>query len=75
MLENDIDIFLIPSIWPETFSYTTEEIMQMGMPVMSFDIGAPAERIKKYEKGLIIPEISPQAVLKSVKEEPLIREV
>lgn len=75
ILENDIDIFLIPSIWPETFSYTTEEIMQMGMPVMSFDIGAPAERIKKYEKGLIIPEISPQAVLKSVKEEPLIREV
>lgn len=68
VFEEDIDIFLIPSIWPETFSYTTEEIMKMGFPVMCFDIGAPAERVKKYEKGIIIPEINGKAVLKAVKE-------
>lgn len=67
ILENDIDIFLIPSIWPETFSYTTEEIMTIGFPIMCFDIGAPAERVKKYEKGIIIPEISAEAVLKTVR--------
>ncbi|MEA1983723.1 MAG: glycosyltransferase, partial [Campylobacterota bacterium] len=33
--------FLIPSIWPETFSYTTDEIMQLGYPLTVFDIGAP----------------------------------
>lgn len=52
-LENDIDVFLIPSIWPETFSYTTEEIMKMGMPIMCFDIGAPAERVKNMTKVLL----------------------
>lgn len=72
LLENDIDIFLIPSIWPETFSYTTEEIMTMGMPIMCFDIGAPAERVKKYEKGIIIPEISAEAVIRTIKNNSMV---
>ena len=50
-----IDEFLIPSVWPETFSYTTDEIMQLGYPLTVFDIGAPAERVKSYNKGKIIP--------------------
>lgn len=53
-LEQDIDIFLIPSVWPETFSFTTEEAIRMGFPVASFDIGAPSERVSRYEKGLIL---------------------
>lgn len=61
--ENDIDVFWIASIWPETFSYTTEEIMTMKFPIMSFDLGAPAERIKKYEKGAVIPIMNPEAVI------------
>ena len=74
-LEKDIDIFLIPSIWPETFSYTTEEIMTMGLPIMSFDIGAPAERIKKYKKGLIIPEISAKAVIDTLQTSELVNKI
>lgn len=73
-LENDIDVFLIPSIWPETFSYTTEEIMKMGMPVMCFDIGAPAERVKKYEKGIIIPKISVTSVYETITRNQVIKE-
>jgi len=45
--------FLIPSIWPETFSYTTDEIMQMGYPLIVFDIGAPAERVRGYKLGVV----------------------
>ena len=52
--EYKIDEFLIPSVWPETFSYTTDEIMQLGYPLTVFDIGAPAERVKNYEKGRVI---------------------
>ncbi len=48
--------FFIPSIWPETFSYTTEEIMHMGYPLVVFDIGAPAERVRNYDKGYIFDE-------------------
>lgn len=54
IFENDIDLFLLPSVCPETFSYTAEEIMKMGMPVATFDLGAPAERIRDYDKGLIL---------------------
>lgn len=54
-MEQDIDIFFIPAIWPETFSYTTSEIMSMNMPIAVFDIGAPVERVSKYEKGLVLP--------------------
>lgn len=63
IFENDIDVFWIASIWPETFSYTTEEIMTMQFPIMSFDLGAPAERIKKYEKGAISPSMNPEDVV------------
>ena len=50
----EITEFLIPSIWPETYSYTTDEIMQLGYPLTVFDIGAPAERVKNYELGNVI---------------------
>ena len=52
--EHEIDIFLIPSICPETFSYTTQEIIMMQMPLMVFNIGAPAERVKAYDKGVVL---------------------
>ena len=52
--ELGITEFLIPSVWPETFSYTTDEIMQLGYPLTVFDIGAPAERVQHYERSNII---------------------
>lgn len=73
VLENDIDVFLIPSVWPETFSYTTDEIIMMGMPVMCFDLGAPAERVAKYEKGIVLPDMSAEAILAAVKNEDIIQ--
>jgi glycosyltransferase involved in cell wall biosynthesis len=66
--DEKIDIFMIPSIWPETFSYTSQEIMMMEIPLVVFDIGAPAERVKKYSKGYIIDEISVDAALNKIYE-------
>lgn len=62
----DIDIFFISSIWPETFSYTTAEIMSLNYPVASFNIGAPADRIAKYDKGLIIKTMTAANALSSL---------
>ena len=62
------DIYLIPSVCPETFSYTTEEAMTMGLPVACYDLGAPAERVKKYKKGLIISKIDAQTTLKEIEQ-------
>lgn len=54
VISKNINRFLIPSIWPETFSYTTEEIIQMGYPLFVFNIGAPAERVSNYSLGTVM---------------------
>lgn len=46
--------WLVPSVWPETFSYTTHEALATGMPVYAFDIGAQGDAIKKAENGRLI---------------------
>ena len=63
-----IDIILIPSIWPETFSYTTEEAIVMNLPVAVFDIGAPGERVRGYAKGVILRDRSPRTIIESIEE-------
>lgn len=61
-----ISTVLIPSIAPETFSYTTSEAMLMGYPVICFDLGAPAERIKKFGCGLVIEDISVKGLISAI---------
>jgi len=68
ILDNKIDIFFIPSIWPETFSYTTQEIISMELPIMVFNLGAPAERVKKYKYGYIIDEMNNSSILKTLNK-------
>ena len=63
-----IDMFFIPSICPETFSYTTQEIIMMEMPLMVFNLGAPAERVAAYDKGYIIEHVSVESVLETIQK-------
>lgn len=65
--DRKIDVIFIPSIWPETFSYTSQEAIEMGMPVAVFDLGAPPERVKKYEKGLVIDKIDAAYALEKIR--------
>lgn len=67
MEKYQIDIVFIPSICPETFSYTTSEAMSMGLPVVCYNMGAPAERVKKYAKGLVLKTIKPAENLLEIK--------
>ena len=50
-----ITCWLIPSIWPETFSFTTRECLATGLPVITFDLGAQAEAAGPAENGHVIP--------------------
>lgn len=61
-----VNVFLMPSVVPETFSYVTAELMAIGFPVVSFDFGAPAERLKKYKLGLTIPQGTSAEILDSL---------
>ncbi len=42
-----ITCWLIPSVCPETFSFTTHEALSTGLPVICFDLGAQAEAVRR----------------------------
>ena len=46
--------WLIPSVWPETFSYTTHEAIATGLPVWCFDLGAQAHAVRQSRRGGVI---------------------
>lgn len=47
--KNSIDLIFLPSICPETFSYTCSEALLLGKPICSFNIGAIYERLSEME--------------------------
>ena len=47
--------WLIPSVWPETFSYTTHEALATGLPVHAFNIGAQGDTVEKAPNGHPVP--------------------
>lgn len=52
--QSGANIFLFPSIWPETFSYVTHELVACGVPLCCFDLGAPAETLEHYAAGMVL---------------------
>lgn len=53
----------LPSIWPETWCYTLGHAWRAGLPAVAFDIGAPAERIRRTGRGWLLPlGLQPPAV-------------
>lgn len=54
-----IQAWLIPSIWPETFSFTTHEALATGLPVFAFDLGAQgatvAQAVAQGAPGGVLP--------------------
>ena len=59
---------LIPSLWPETFSYTLSEALSLGLPALVFDLGAQAERVRKSGAGLVLPLGDEEALLGALLE-------
>lgn len=51
----ELDFCINFSIWPETFCYTISECWQAGLPVVSIDLGAQGDRVKKSGTGAVIP--------------------
>ncbi len=51
----DPHIALFLHVCPETYTYTLSEALKLGLYPISYDIGAPAERLKKLNIGTLIP--------------------
>ena len=47
--------WLIPSLWPETFSFTTHEALATGLPVLAFEMGAQGGAVRRAENGVPLP--------------------
>ncbi|MBV9538942.1 MAG: glycosyltransferase family 2 protein, partial [Acidisphaera sp.] len=53
----------LPSIWPETWCFTLTQLWHAGLHVAVFDIGAPAERVRRTGRGWVLPlGLSPPGV-------------
>jgi GT2 family glycosyltransferase len=54
-LDHDIGFWLVPSICPETFSFTTHEALSTGLPVAGFPLGAQADALAAASNGHLLP--------------------
>lgn len=48
------DAAFLPSIWPETWCFTMGLAWRAGLPVLAFDHGTPAERIRATGRGALL---------------------
>lgn len=53
--ETGADLVFLPSVWPETWCYALSEAWAAGLPVLAFDLGAMAERIRDLGGGWLLP--------------------
>ncbi len=45
----------VPSVVPETWCYALTALLEAGLDVLAFDIGAQAERIRRTGRGRLLP--------------------
>ena len=48
-------VLLFPAIWPETWSFVLTEGLRRGLPIVAFDLGAPAARLRAMGRGRLLP--------------------
>lgn len=53
--EHHIDLVCLLSLCPETFSNTLSECLVSLIPVITLDLGATAERVRKINAGWVLP--------------------
>lgn len=54
MAKYNVCAWFMASIWPETFSYTTHEMLATGLPVVSFSLGAQGDAVASHRNGIIV---------------------
>jgi glycogen synthase len=70
------DIMLIPSIWKEPFGLVVAEAMARGLPVITTNIGGPAEIVTHEVDGLLVEPNNAQAladVISRLAADPVLR--
>ena len=66
--QEGINIAFFSSVCPETFSYVITELKALELPVVCYNLGAQAERIREYKKGEIIRDYTPEETLATLSK-------
>lgn len=68
LVNHQIDLVCIFAPWPETYSYTLTESYMAKVPILTFDIGAVGDRVKKDKLGWAISLENSEKILEKIKE-------
>ena len=68
MKESGVKIICILSPWPETFSLILSEMWSAGIPALVTPLGAPAERVKKTNGGIVLEDLSTDTIVKTITD-------
>lgn len=72
---NASDVFVVPSVWLETFGQVTIEAMACGVPVVTSDAGASPDINIDGQTGFVVPaknsEKLAEAIIKLLKDDDL----
>jgi GT2 family glycosyltransferase len=49
------DLVFFPGVAPETWCYALTHAMRSGLPIVGFDLGAVAERLRAIDRGIVLP--------------------
>ncbi|WP_396956958.1 hypothetical protein [Nitrosomonas sp.] len=68
LTRHQVHMGLMLSIWPETFSYVTHELIKFRVPLFSFAMGAQGDAVGAYELGCIHPLVEGMELLSILLE-------
>jgi FkbM family methyltransferase len=64
-----VDVVAVPSVWPETFSFTTwEAVLDVGAPVVVGPTGNPPEVVKAYGVGHALEALTAGALVSALQQ-------
>ena len=61
--QHAVHLAWLPSVWPETWCYALGGALRAGLPVVAFDLGAQAERLRATGRGRLLPLGLPAAAI------------
>jgi glycosyltransferase involved in cell wall biosynthesis len=62
-----MDIFILPSAYPEPFGGVVMEAMSMGLPVIATNLGGSLDQVVEGVTGFLVPPADPNALAAKIE--------
>jgi len=56
LIEKDIDLLIIPSLWPETYAQVVDEIANLGIPIICLKLGGIFDRFRNNDNFIFVDD-------------------